>query len=254
MSENRISFRKGEKAAKLSAIVLLALGTLKGIVALVSGSVALLAGAIDSFSDVFSSIAVWAGLRIAKKKPTERFPYGYYKAETLASLVVSLIIVASSILIMIQSYQKFFEVNVLSFSDLALAVAALSAVIYFVLAKYKERIGRQVGSQALISEGLHSMIDVYTSVLIFIGVFLASFGYQFVEALIGFAISVYVLMRGLWFGKDAVLVLMDVSPSPHRVKEMKKIAESVHGVKGSHDIRLRKSGPVLFGEIHVELQ
>jgi cation diffusion facilitator family transporter len=254
MSENRISFRKGEKAAKLSAIVLLALGTLKGIVALVSGSVALLAGAIDSFSDVFSSIAVWAGLRIAKKKPTERFPYGYYKAETLASLVVSLIIVASSILIMIQSYQKFFEVNVLSFSDLALAVAALSAVIYFVLAKYKERIGRQVGSQALISEGLHSMIDVYTSVLIFIGVFLASFGYQFVEALIGFAISVYVLMRGLWFGKDAVLVLMDVSPSPQRVEEMKKIAESAHGVKGSHDIRLRKSGPVLFGEIHVELQ
>jgi cation diffusion facilitator family transporter len=115
MSENRISFRKGEKAAKLSAIVLLALGTLKGIVALASGSVALLAGAIDSFSDVFSSIAVWMGLKIAKKKPTERFPYGYYKAETLASLVVSLIIVTSSILIMIQSYQKFFEVNVLSF-------------------------------------------------------------------------------------------------------------------------------------------
>jgi divalent metal cation (Fe/Co/Zn/Cd) transporter len=66
MGENGISFRKGEKAAKLSAIILIALGTLKGIVAIGSGSVALLAGAIDSFSDVFSSIAVWAGLRIAK--------------------------------------------------------------------------------------------------------------------------------------------------------------------------------------------
>lgn len=254
MDENRISFRKGEKAAKLSAIILLALGTLKGIVAIVSGSVALLAGTIDSFSDVFSSIAVWAGLRIAKKKPTERFPYGYYKAETFALLVVSLIIVASSILIMLESYQKFFEANAISFSDLALAVAALSAVIYYLLAKYKERIGRQVGSQALISEGLHSMVDVYTSVLVFVGVFLASFGYQFVEALIGLVISVYVLMRGLWFGKDAVLGLMDVSPSPQRVKEMKEIAESVHGVKGTHDIRLRKSGPVFFGELHVELQ
>ena len=96
--------------------------------------------------------------------------------------------------------------------------------------------------------------DSYTSVLVFVGIFLASFGYQFVEALIGLAISVYVLMRGLWFGKDAVLVLMDVSPSPQRVKEMKEIAESVHGVKGTHDIRLRKSGPVFFGELHVELQ
>jgi len=75
-----------------------------------------------------------------------------------------------------------------------------------------------------------------------------------VEAIIGFAISVYVLIRGLSFGKDAVLVLMDVSPSPQRVKEMKEIALSVHGVEGIHDIRLRKSGPVFFGEMHVELQ
>ena len=254
MDENRIPFSKGEKAAKFSAIILLALGILKGIVAIVSGSVALLAGAIDSFSDVFSSIAVWAGLRIAKKKPTERFPYGYYKAETFALLVVSLIIVVSSILIMLESFQKFFEVNGISFSDLALVAAAISVVIYYLLAKYKGRVGREIGSQALISEGLHSMVDVYTSVLVFVGVFLASFGYQFVEALIGLAISVYVLMRGLWFGKDAVLVLMDVSPSPQRVKEMKEIAESVQGVKGTHDIRLRKSGPVFFGEMHVELQ
>jgi len=254
MDENGSRFRQGEKAAKLSAIILLALGTLKGIVAIVSGSVALLAGTIESFSDVFSSIAVWAGLKIAKKKPTERFPYGYYKAETFALLIVSLIIVASSILIMFESSQKFFEANIISFSDLALAAAALSAVIYYLLAKYKERIGRQVGSQALISEGLHSMVDVYTSVLVFIGVFLAIFGYQVVEAIIGLAISVYVLIRGLSFGKDAVLVLMDVSPSPQRVKEMKEIALSVHGVEGIHDIRLRKSGPVFFGEMHVELQ
>jgi cation diffusion facilitator family transporter len=254
MDENRISFRKGEKAARLSTIILVALGTLKGIVAIVSGSVALLAGTIDSFSDVFSSIAVWAGLRIAKKKPTERFPYGYYKAETFALLTVSLIIVASSILIILESFQKFFEVYVISFSGIALVVAAFSAIIYYLLAKYKGRVGRQIGSQALISEGLHSMIDVYTSVLVFVGVFLGVLGFQVGEALIGFVMGAYVMARGLWFGKDAVLVLMDVSPSPQRVKEMKEIAESVHGVKGTHDVRLRKSGPVFFGEMHVELQ
>jgi cation diffusion facilitator family transporter len=254
MDEKRVSFSKGEKAAKLSTIILLALGTLKGIVAVISGSVALLAGTIDSFSDVFSSIAVWAGLRIAKKKPTERFPYGYYKAETFSLLIVSLVIVASSILIMLESFQKFFEVNVISFSDLALFAAALSAVVYFLIARYKGRVGRQVGSQALTSEGLHSMVDVYTSMLVFIGVFLSVFGYQVIEALIGLVISAYVLIRGLLFGKDAALILMDVSPSPQRIKEMKEIAESIHGVKGTHDVRLRKSGPVFFGEMHIELQ
>jgi cation diffusion facilitator family transporter len=254
MGEDRISFRKGEKAAKLSTIVLFVLGILKGIVALVSGSVALLAGTIDSFSDVLSSIAVWAGLRIAKKKPTERFPYGYYKAETFALLTVSLILVTSSILIMFESFQKFFEVYIISFSDIALIVAALSGIVYYLLAKYKARVGRQIGSQALISEGLHSMIDVYTSVLVFVGVFLGVLGFQDGEALIGFVMGAYVMARGLWFGKDAVLVLMDVSPSPQTVKEMKKIAESVQGVEGTHEVRLRKSGPVFFAEMHVELQ
>jgi cation diffusion facilitator family transporter len=254
MDEKRMSLRKGEEAARISTIILLALGVLKAIVSVASGSVALMASTIDSFSDVFSSIAVWAGLRIAKKKPTERFPYGYYKAETFALLIVSLIIVASSILIMLESFQKFFEVYVISFSDIALVAVALSAIIYYLLAEYKGRVGRHIGSQALISEGLHSMVDVYASVLVFVGVFLAVSGYQVGEALIGFVIGVYVLVRGLLFGKDAALVLMDVSPSPQRVKEMKEIAESVQGVKGTHEVRLRKSGPVFFGEMHVELQ
>ena len=254
MVENRLSFRKGEKAAKLSTIILLALCILKGIVSLTSGSVALLAGTIDSFSDVFSSVAVWAGLNIAKKKPTERFPYGYFKAETFALLAVALILMTSSVLIIWQSFQKLFEVYVISFSNLALGTAALSAVVYYLLAKYKSRIGHQIGSQALISEGLHSMVDVYASLLVFVGVFLGVLGFHFGEALIGFIIGVYVLIRGFLFGKDAVLVLMDVSPNPQMVNKMKLVAESVPGVKGSHDIRVRKSGPVFFGEVHIELQ
>ena len=254
MDKNRFSFKKGEKAAKLSTIILLAVGILRGIMSFTSGSVALLAGTIDSFSDVLSSIAVWAGLRIARKKPTERFPYGYYKAETFALLIVSTIIIVSSILIMLESIQKFSEVYVISFLDITLLVSALSTIIYYLLARYKTEVGRQIGSQALISEGMHSKVDVYTSLLVLVGVFLASLGFQFGEALIGFLIGAYVLARGLFFGKDAVLVLMDVSPSPQRVKEMRIIAEGVPGVKGTHEIRLRKSGPVFFGEMHVEMQ
>jgi cation diffusion facilitator family transporter len=254
MGEKSEPLKKGEEAARLSTIILVALAVLKGITSLASGSIALLAGTIDSFSDVFSSIAVWAGLKIAKKKPSERFPYGYYKAETFAALTVSLIIMASSILIMVESVQKPFEVYVISFSYIALAVAAISAVVCYLLAKYKTRLGHQIGSQALTSEGLHSMVDVYTSLLVFAGVFLSVFGYQVGEALVGFIIGAYVLARGFLFGKDAALILMDVSPDPKRIKDMEEIALSVPGVTGTHEVRLRKSGPVFFGEMHVELQ
>ncbi len=254
MVEKRLTLKKGEEAARFSTIVLIALAILKGLVSFASGSIALLAGTIDSFTDVFSSMAVWFGLSLAKRKPTERFPYGYYKAETFALLIVSLAFIASSILIISESFQKLFSPYIISFSALALAVAAISAVIYYLLGIYKTRVGRHIGSQALISEGSHSRIDVYTSVLVFAGVFLGIVGYPIGEAIIGLLIGFYVLFRGLMFGKDAALVLMDVSPSPQRIEEIKEVAESIHGVLGTHDIRLRKSGPAFFGEMHLELQ
>jgi len=253
MNEKSALFKKGENAAKLSAVSLALLTILKGSVSLISGSVALLAITVDSFSDVFSSIAVWIGLKLARKKPSERFPYGYYKAETFALLMVSAIIAISSVWILIESVDKFLEPTAPSFTFLSLAVAALSAVIYYALARYKSKIAREIGSQSLSSEAWNSKIDVYISALAFICIFLSYYGYQRIESLAGFAIGIYVLKGALWFGKDATLVLMDASLSPEEARELKKIAEGIEGVKGVHAIRLRKSGPVSFAEMHIEV-
>jgi predicted Fe-Mo cluster-binding NifX family protein len=98
------------------------------------------------------------------------------------------------------------------------------------------------------------MVDVYTSLLVFVGVFFASLGYPMAEVLAGLAIGVYIIKIGLMFGRDAILVLMDASLSSQQIKEMKEIAEGVPGVIGVHNIRFRKSGPVSFGEMHIEVQ
>jgi len=254
MSERDNLFKKGERAAFLSASVLLAFTILKGLVSLISGSVALLADSIHSFADIFSSIAVWAGLKLVRKQLTERFPYGYYKAETFALLIVAVIIAASGILILKEAVDKLFEPTAVLFPSVVLVVAAFSGLVSYVLGRYKENIGNLIGSQSLIGEGQHSMVDVYTSLLVFAGVFFASLGYPVAEVLAGLVIGVYTIRVGLWFGKDAVLVLMDASLSPQRAKEMKEIAEGVTGVIGVHNIRFRKSGPVSFGEMHIELQ
>ena len=93
VGEKALLFRKGEKAAGFPTIINLALTVLTVIVALFSGSIALLADAIDSFADIFSSAVVWVGLGMIQRKPSERFPYGYYRAETLALLIVSAIVI-----------------------------------------------------------------------------------------------------------------------------------------------------------------
>jgi cation diffusion facilitator family transporter len=254
MNEKNQLFRKGERAAILSAAVLLAFSVLKGTVSVISGSVALLADSIHSFADIFSSIAVWAGLKLVQKKPTERFPYGYYKAETLALLIVAVTIVVSGVLMLKEAVDKLFEPNVLLFPSVVLAVAAFSGLVSYFLGRYKKSVGNLIGSQSLVSEGQHSMVDVYTSLVVFAGVLFASLGYPVAEVLAGLAIGLYVMKVGLWFGKDAVLVLMDACLSPQKAREMKEIAEGVRGVRGVHNLRLHKSGPVSFGEMHIEVE
>lgn len=93
--ETALRLRTGEQAAKVSIATMILLASGKYVASVMSGSIALLADAINSFSDIFSSLAVWAGLRLSQREPTEQFPYGFYKAETLAMLLVSVIIIAS---------------------------------------------------------------------------------------------------------------------------------------------------------------
>jgi cation diffusion facilitator family transporter len=254
MNEKNQLFRKGERAAILSAAVLLAFGLLKGTVSVISGSVALLADSIHSFADIFSSIAVGAGLKLVQKKPTERFPYGYYKAETLALLIVAVTIVVSGVLMLKEAVDKLFESSIVLFPSIVLAVAAFSGLASYFLGRYKKGVGSLIGSQSLVGEGQHSLVDVYTSLLFFVSVLFASLGYPVAEVLAGIAIGLYVMKVGLWFGKDAVLVLMDACLSPQKAREMREIAEGVRGVRGVHDLRLHKSGPVSFGEMHIEVE
>jgi cation diffusion facilitator family transporter len=253
VGEKASLFRKGEKAAEASTVVNLVLTILTITVALFSGSVALFADAIDSFADIFSSAVVWVGLRMIQRKPSERFPYGYYRAETLALLIVSAIVIVSGLSVLRGGVNGLFEPSPILYPTVALVVAGSSGLVTYVLSWYKTKIGKSIGSQALIGEGQHSLVDVYMSMIVFIGVLFSSLGYPAVEALAGSAIGLYVIGVGLRFGREAVLGLMDVSPSPQRVKEVKDAVESVEGVKGVHAIKLRKSGPVYFAEMHVEL-
>jgi len=95
--------KKGETTSKYASITSMVFSVVKGITGWYTGSVALMADAVNSFSDIFASLAVYFGLKLSQKKATKQFPYGYYKAETLASLLVSVLIVVAGIEIFIES-------------------------------------------------------------------------------------------------------------------------------------------------------
>jgi cation diffusion facilitator family transporter len=251
-NESRNDLRRGQVAAKYSSIVQLGLAISKGLVGFFTGSIALIADAFHSFSDIFISLAVYMGLKLSQRKPTEKFPYGYYKVETFISLIISAIIIFSGIEIIQESIDGIMNPTAVRLPLFALAIAAISAFVSLLISRYKERIGIEIGSQALISDGRQSFIDVFTSIIVFIGIFSSYLGYPIFQGVAGFIVSLFVIYIGIKLGKDAVLVLLDVSLDDKTVNEIKSTALSVEDVKNIHNLKVRRSGPFVFAELHLE--
>ena len=244
--------KKGEKAAKYATFTNFALSIMKGVFGLLSGSVALIADSINSFSDIFASLAVFIGLKLSQRKPDQKFPYGYYKAETLSSLIIAGVIVFSGLEIVIESVQGIINPQPLKIPFIAILVAAISVAVSFLMSRYKQKVGEEIESPALLGDAKHSLIDVLASVLVFVGILGSYIGYLSLQGVAGLLVSILIIWMGLKIGKNAVLVLLDATLNPERVEQIKKLALSVDGVEGVHEVRVRSSGPYIFSELHLE--
>lgn len=252
--KTRMNLRKGEKAAIYSSLTNLLLAILKGIIGILSGSIALIADSVHSFSDIVASLAVFIGLRLSQRKPDEMFPYGYYKIESFVSLIVSAIIIVTGIEIALESFNAFTNPTPIEMPLISLSVAAFSAVISFLLARYKEKVGRDIDSQALINDGKHSFIDIFSSLIVFVGISSSYLGFLSIEGISGILVAFLIVYMGLKLAKDDVLVLLDASMDPEKLNEIKLIAKGVEGVENVHDVKVRRSGPFVFAELHLETE
>ncbi len=247
-------FDKGRTLALVSAISMIFLAILKGSVGLVYRSVALQADAINSLADIFASALVWSGLKLANRDPNEKFPFGYYRAETLASLTVAVMVSLTGLGIIWESALSIFNPEPIEQALLPLGAAAASAVIYFAIGRYKLRVGEEIGSRALIADSKHSLADVWAGIIVFAGILFSSLGFAQVEIIVAIVIGGYILREGLTLAKDAIIYLMDAATDPESLKRIIETACDVDGVIDVHDVRLRRAGAVLFGEMHITVR
>lgn len=247
-----IDFKKGEKAALYSSLINLLLAIIKAIIGVLSGSIALIADSIHSFSDIVASAVVYIGLKLSRRKPDEKFLYGYYKVESFASLIISVLIIVTGIEIALESYKAFLNPNVIEIPLISLSVAALSVFVSFLLARYKDKIGKEIDSQALINDGKHSFIDIFSSAIVFIGILSSYLGYLSLQGISGVLVAFLIMYIGLKLAKNDILVLLDAGVDPEVIEKITTIALSVENVEGIHNVKVRKSGPVLFAELHLE--
>ena len=199
-----------EKVAKISVLtnVFLALGKIS--VGFLSGSTSVLAEGIHSGMDIFSAGISLFGIRASNKPIDKEHPYGHYKFEVLSGLAITLILFLTGIFIIYEAYKKLLNPAQIQINYLVLVVMGLSAVINEVMARIKLYYGKKENSISLLSDGVHSRLDVFTSTAVFIGVIVSRY-FSFIDPLLSLLIGLYVIKESFSLGKEATDSLLDVS-------------------------------------------
>jgi cation diffusion facilitator family transporter len=248
------NLKLGVKTSRNATLALVFLAFLKGTVGFYSGSTVLFADAIHTSLDIFATLAVWVGLKISLRSSGKNFPYGYYKAENIVALFVSLLILLSGVELLREGFTGVKVTSELEFQVLTLATAAFSVLALYTLSIYKRNVGTRINSQALIADAAHSYVDVFSSMVVVVSVIGSMFGISGLDSLGVIVISLLIFKMGIENAKDAVLILMDAWLDEEASERIKKNICEIPGVISLEDLKLRKSGLVVFGEVTVEVE
>jgi cation diffusion facilitator family transporter len=218
-------------------------------VALISGSAALLADMIHHL-DALAIVPLWIAFKADQWSPNDRFTYGYGRVEDLAGFIIVMVIGLSAATVAYESLTRLVSPHEESYL-FAVAIAALISFIgnQFVFS-FRSKIGKEIGSVALVAEGNHARIDSLASLAVLIGVIGVSAGYPFVDPLIGLIIVVLVL-RVAWMAGVAVTSRFLDSIDPKIVREIEDVARDVSGVAAVRIARARWLGHQVNAEVTI---
>jgi cation diffusion facilitator family transporter len=245
---------KGGRVAKTSFFVQMMLGLFELFIGIFTLSIALIADGIQSFADAGVSLIVWIGLRISKRKPDKRFHFGYYRFETLSSVIAAVFMASLGFVVLFESYQNLFSTAQVVNPEVAMIAAISAAIVSTALLIYKRRGARKYESVALKTDATNSIKDVLTSITAFVGIGLSAYlGFAHTDAIAGIIISLFVFTMVYTIIREASLVLLDAFHSPETVAAVECIANTFKQVNSVHNIRLRKVGSYIIGDMHIRV-
>jgi len=189
-----------------------------------------------------------------RKAPDGKFHFGYYRVETFSSIVAAVFMSVLGLVILYESYQVLLSARQIVNAELAMTVALAAALIAMIMSVFKRREAKRFDSLALKTDAFNSVKDFLTSMTAFFGVFFSRyFGIILTDSIAGIIIAIFIFTVSYYITKEASLVLMDACSCPEIISDIENIAKSVAHVRNVHSIRLRKLGPYIVGDMHVEV-
>jgi cation diffusion facilitator family transporter len=243
---------RGIWAIKISFIGLMITALMQVIIVYFSSSVALLADTIHNFGDAATAIPLWIAFTLSRRARTRQFTYGFNRAEDLAGLAVIGLILFSAIVAGYEAVDRFINPREVTYLGWVAAAGIIGFIGNEAVAIFRIRVGREIGSAALIADGLHARIDGLTSLAVLAGAVGVWLGFPLADPIIGLVITLAIL-RITWNATKAMVLRMMDAVEPEVVDTVEQTTLAVAGVEAIHDIRCRWVGHQLHSAVHIEV-
>ena len=239
------------RAIVVSALGLALTGAIELAIALVTGSVALLGDALHNLSDVSTSLVVFLGFWVSKRKPSLTHPYGYERAEDIAGLGIAVVIFASAGFAAYESYLKLVSDRGTTNLYIGMGAALVGMAGNLAVSRYKKHVAKQIHSVTMEAEANHSWLDMISSFGALIGLVGVALGYRWADPIAGFAVTLFILHVGWEVTGEIVHHLMD-GVEPETLEAARRAASDVPGVEDVV-VRGRWMGRSLMLEVEGQL-
>lgn len=242
----------GIRAVKISLLALGVTALAQFVIVAISGSVALLADSIHNVADALTAVPLWIAFAISTKPATRRYTYGFGRAEDIAGLFVVAMIALSAIVAGAESFRRLADPAQVGYVGWVAAAGFVGFVGNELVAIYRIRVGRRIGSAALIADGLHARTDGLTSLAVVAGAAGVALGFPLADPIVGLLITVAILAILRTVARDIFRRLMD-GVDPQLVDAAEAALAAEPGVTGVRSVRMRWIGHRLHAEAELDI-
>jgi cation diffusion facilitator family transporter len=250
LNDQAVRAKVGFLEAWVSIVSNVILAAVKVALGLLLNSISLLADAAHTASDVVTSVIVLVGFKTASLPADDEHPYGHGRVETIATMVIAILLVLVGLEFASSSVRRFFTAEVVKGTYAAALVLAMSGVFKEWLARFSETLGRKIDSSTLVADAWHHRSDAIASVLVAVAIVASIHGYQKVDAVFGLVVSGLIVYTGWALGKGASSMLIGRRADPSVVDRVNDAVSQVPGVQGVHKVNVHDYGA---GQVLVSL-
>ena len=230
------------------------LAAFKAAVGALSNSIAIVLDAVNNLSDAFSSVITIVGTKLAGRRPTKKYPFGFGRVEYMTTIIIGVIVLFAGFESLQESVNRILDPEVANYDAITLAIVAVAVVAKIILGRYTKSKGEEYASDSLVASGTDATMDSIISASTLAAAFIFIFSGISLEAWLGAVISIFIIKAGVDILREAIGKVLGERVSAETSRAVREVVESEPGVLGAYDLILNDYGPDrLMGSVHIEV-